>query len=90
MLIVCVYLWWRQATKVFVNGVWVGIHRDPATLVTALRNMRRVTDISTEVILQLDLPCSLCTVSSPLHPYAVCTSLHMSGMSKQARALARP
>lgn len=38
-----------QATKLFVNGVWVGIHRDPAMLVTTLRDMRRQCDISTEV-----------------------------------------
>ena len=39
----------RQATKVFVNGVWVGIHRQPAVLVNTLRKMRRQVDISTEV-----------------------------------------
>ena len=38
-----------QATKIFVNGVWVGIHRDPAMLVQTLRAMRRQCDISTEV-----------------------------------------
>ena len=30
-----------QATKIFVNGVWVGVHRDPAMLVRTLRQMRR-------------------------------------------------
>ena len=30
-----------QATKIFVNGVWVGIHRDPQMLVKTLRQMRR-------------------------------------------------
>ena len=38
-----------QATKVFVNGSWVGIHRDPGELVAALRAMRRQNDVSTEV-----------------------------------------
>ncbi|KAL4856586.1 DNA-directed RNA polymerase II subunit RPB2 [Chlorella vulgaris] len=38
-----------KATKIFVNGVWVGIHRDPQTLVETLRAMRRQVDISTEV-----------------------------------------
>lgn len=33
-----------------MNGVWVGIHRDPAMLVNTLRRMRRQVDISTEVI----------------------------------------
>ena len=38
-----------RSTKVFVNGSWVGIHRDPGELVAALRAMRRQDDISTEV-----------------------------------------
>ena len=38
-----------HATKIFVNGVWVGVHRDPAVLVSALREMRRQVDIDTEV-----------------------------------------
>ncbi|KAK9814090.1 hypothetical protein WJX72_000515 [[Myrmecia] bisecta] len=38
-----------QATKIFVNGVWVGIHRDPQMLVRMLRQMRRQVDINTEV-----------------------------------------
>ena len=37
------------ATKIFVNGVWVGIHRDPALLVNTLRALRRQVDINTEV-----------------------------------------
>ena len=41
-----------QATKIFVNGVWVGVHRDPAMLVRTLRQMRRQVNISTEVITQ--------------------------------------
>ncbi|KAL4423802.1 hypothetical protein ABPG75_001103 [Micractinium tetrahymenae] len=38
-----------KATKIFVNGVWVGIHRDPQHLVDTLRTMRRQVDVSTEV-----------------------------------------
>jgi DNA-directed RNA polymerase II subunit RPB2 len=38
-----------SATKVFLNGSWVGVHRDPASLVTTLRAMRRQVDINTEV-----------------------------------------
>ncbi|KAF2100328.1 putative DNA-directed RNA polymerase II subunit RPB2 [Rhizodiscina lignyota] len=30
-----------NATKVFVNGVWVGIHREPATLVPIVKNLRK-------------------------------------------------
>lgn len=37
------------ATKVFVNGVWVGVHREPASLVDTLRAMRRQVDLNTEV-----------------------------------------
>jgi len=37
------------ATKIFVNGVWVGIHRDPGLLVRTLRQLRRQVDVNTEV-----------------------------------------
>ena len=30
-----------EATKIFVNGAWVGVHRDPQMLVKTLRQMRR-------------------------------------------------
>lgn len=30
-----------NATKVFVNGVWVGIHREPTQLVPAVKNLRK-------------------------------------------------
>eukprot|EP00879_Flechtneria_rotunda_P010808 GHRR01011294.1.p1 GENE.GHRR01011294.1~~GHRR01011294.1.p1 ORF type:complete len:1068 (+),score=370.65 GHRR01011294.1:1153-4356(+) len=36
-------------TKVFLNGVWVGIHRDPIELVRTLRHLRRQVDVNTEV-----------------------------------------
>ncbi|CAN4084059.1 unnamed protein product [Withania somnifera] len=38
-----------QATKIFVNGTWVGIHRDPDMLVRTLRRLRRRVDVNTEV-----------------------------------------
>ncbi|KVH89535.1 DNA-directed RNA polymerase, subunit 2 [Cynara cardunculus var. scolymus] len=38
-----------QATKIFVNGLWVGIHRDPDMLVRTLRRLRRRVDVNTEV-----------------------------------------
>eukprot|EP00898_Chlorokybus_atmophyticus_P001664 jgi/Chlat1/2499/Chrsp175S02370 len=38
-----------NATKIFVNGCWVGIHRDPDLLVRTLRQLRRQTDVNTEV-----------------------------------------
>lgn len=38
-----------QATKIFLNGVWLGVHRDPQHLVRTLRQMRRQVDIHTEV-----------------------------------------
>ncbi|KAK4799955.1 hypothetical protein SAY86_025320 [Trapa natans] len=38
-----------QATKIFVNGGWVGIHRDPDWLVTTLRQLRRRVDLNSEI-----------------------------------------
>jgi DNA-directed RNA polymerase II subunit RPB2 len=34
-----------EATKIFVNGCWVGIHRDPEQLMSTLRKLRRQMDI---------------------------------------------
>lgn len=42
-------------TKIFVNGVWVGIHRDPNELIQSLRGMRRRADISPEVSIVRDI-----------------------------------
>jgi DNA-directed RNA polymerase II subunit RPB2 len=39
----------KESTKIFVNGSWVGIHRDPNALVDTLRQLRRQGDINTEV-----------------------------------------
>ncbi|KAH7436458.1 hypothetical protein KP509_05G020900 [Ceratopteris richardii] len=38
-----------QATKIFVNGCWVGIHHNPDLLVRTLRQLRRQDDMNTEV-----------------------------------------
>ena len=47
---VCVVVsWWCllscSATKIFVNGCWVGIHREPELLMTTLQRLRRQMDI---------------------------------------------
>ena len=34
-----------NATKIFVNGCWVGIHKEPDELMTTLRKLRRQMDI---------------------------------------------
>ncbi len=44
-----------NATKVFVNGVWVGIHRDPSHLVQSVQELRRSSLISHEVSLIRDI-----------------------------------
>ncbi|DAA78054.1 DNA-directed RNA polymerase subunit beta [Trichophyton interdigitale] len=44
-----------NSTKVFVNGVWVGVHRDPAHLVGTVQSLRRRNMISHEVSLVWDI-----------------------------------
>lgn len=44
-----------EATKIFLNGVWVGIHREPDDLVETLRDMRRKFDVSCEVSIVRDV-----------------------------------
>lgn len=44
-----------NATKVFVNGVWVGVHRDPSHLVSTVQSLRRRNMISHEVSLVRDI-----------------------------------
>lgn len=39
----------NNCTKVFLNGCWLGIHRDPINLVTMLRKLRRSGDLSSEL-----------------------------------------
>ena len=42
-------------TKVFVNGVSMGVHRDPANLVKTIKKLRRKDDISLEVSVVRDI-----------------------------------
>ncbi|KAF1353797.1 DNA-directed RNA polymerase [Delphinella strobiligena] len=44
-----------DATKVFVNGVWVGVHRDPSQLVKVVQSLRRSGTISFEISLIRDV-----------------------------------
>ncbi|RPA85461.1 beta and beta-prime subunits of DNA dependent RNA-polymerase [Ascobolus immersus RN42] len=44
-----------NATKIFVNGVWVGVHRDPAQLVSTVQSLRRTGVISAEISLVRDI-----------------------------------
>ncbi len=44
-----------KTIKIFVNGNWVGIHRDPENLVHTLRTMRRQGDIGSEVSIVRDI-----------------------------------
>ncbi|CDK29229.1 unnamed protein product [Kuraishia capsulata CBS 1993] len=44
-----------NATRVFLNGVWVGTHREPALLVNTMRQLRRRGDISPEVSIIRDI-----------------------------------
>ena len=44
-----------KGTKVFVNGVWQGIHRDPPALVRTIKKLRRCGDISQEVSVVRDV-----------------------------------
>ena len=44
-----------QATKIFVNGVWVGVHNDPGHLVRTVQGLRRQNTISSEVSLIRDI-----------------------------------
>ena len=43
------------STKIFVNGVWIGVHRDPANLVKTLKKLRRKDDISPEISVVRDI-----------------------------------
>ncbi|SCV70667.1 BQ2448_3429 [Microbotryum intermedium] len=44
-----------KGTKVFVNGVWQGVHRDPAHLVETIKRLRRCGDIAYEVSVVRDV-----------------------------------
>ena len=66
-----------SATKIFVNGCWVGIHREPELLMTTLQRLRRQMDIivsevlyiytficSQFTLLYLEYQCSVCLLVS--------------------------
>lgn len=44
-----------KTTKIFVNGNWIGVHRDPDKLVRTLRSLRRRADIEPEVSIVRDI-----------------------------------
>ncbi|EFA79113.1 RNA polymerase II core subunit [Heterostelium album PN500] len=44
-----------NATKIFVNGMWVGIHHQPDHLLKTLRVLRRCGDVSVEVSIVRDI-----------------------------------
>ncbi|KAF1789873.1 DNA-directed RNA polymerase, subunit 2 [Phytophthora cactorum] len=44
-----------HSTKIFVNGNWVGVHREPNELIRTLRSLRRCVDIDAEVSVIRDL-----------------------------------
>ena len=44
-----------ESTKIFLNGVWVGVHRDPADLVRTLRQLRRKVDVDSSVSVVHDI-----------------------------------
>ncbi|KAJ3200082.1 DNA-dependent RNA polymerase II [Entophlyctis luteolus] len=45
----------NDATKIFLNGVWVGLHRDPDGLVSQLKDLRRCCDIKPEISIVRDV-----------------------------------
>jgi len=45
----------KNVTRVFVNGVWVGVHREPTLLTQTMRNLRRRGDISPEITIVRDI-----------------------------------
>ncbi|EOD47026.1 DNA-directed RNA polymerase II subunit RPB2 [Neofusicoccum parvum] len=44
-----------NATKIFINGVWVGVHRDPTQLVSVVKKLRRDGTLSAEMSLIRDV-----------------------------------
>lgn len=44
-----------RTCKIFVNGNWIGIHRDPKALVDTFRSLRRMIDIDAEVSIVRDI-----------------------------------
>lgn len=44
-----------NATRIFVNGVWVGVHQNPGNIANTMKNLRRKGDISAEVSITRDI-----------------------------------
>lgn len=44
-----------NATRVFVNGVWVGVHQDPGSIANTMKTLRRAGDIPAEVSITRDI-----------------------------------
>ena len=44
-----------HATKIFLNGSWIGVHQDPKSLVRDVQNLRRANQIPAEVSLVRDI-----------------------------------
>jgi DNA-directed RNA polymerase II subunit RPB2 len=44
-----------ESTKIFLNGCWIGIHREPEHLVKTLKRLRRCGDINSEVCIVRDI-----------------------------------
>lgn len=43
------------STKIFVNGCWIGVHRNPTDLVSTLRSLRRSVSFPVEVSITWDM-----------------------------------
>lgn len=44
-----------NATRIFVNGVWVGVHQNPGAIANTMKTLRRKGDISAEVSITRDI-----------------------------------
>ncbi|KAG4217041.1 hypothetical protein PC116_g34478, partial [Phytophthora cactorum] len=44
-----------NATKIFLNGSWIGVHQDPKSLVRDVQQLRRANQIPSEVSLVRDI-----------------------------------
>lgn len=62
-----------SATKIFVNGNWVGIHREPEHLMTTLRRLRRQMDIIVSEVSGSQEHCIYCSI--------LCIGINGSGYS---------
>ncbi|CAL1157612.1 unnamed protein product, partial [Cladocopium goreaui] len=54
----------KTYSKVFLNGIWMGMHRNPAELRNTLQSLRRRKDIDSEVSIQQDLKNNEIRISS--------------------------